>query len=236
MVVINSLWIIYLNNIFELLASTQYETDNIKTNNKQINTSHQNVSEVINQLDYNCDTQHINVIPSNIIEFTKTTDLDTGKNSVSNGSCLMNKESDIESGAIVTNYVHNISDVEKTSKQETEKSQTSSMFKEMNEANRHERENVIDKTESINLSNSEKAPEQEIANTIMKPKLLSLPVLIKAIDLQKESVIRKLDTRSLHDDTYMTLQQKSGNKINIKFTFLTKDEFWSNCILYIYRK
>lgn len=195
---------------FKLLASTQYEIDMIKA-------SIRNISEVKNPFDYKSDTQDINIAPSNKIEFTITSDLDTRKNNVSNRSSSVNEESDIEIDVIVTNYVLSICQLEETPEQKTKNTETTSILKEINEANGYESEKVIDKTEPTNLSDSEKVPEQENENPFIKPKILSLPILIKTVQPQKESAIRKLDTRSLHDDTYMTHNQKPGNKIKKKF-------------------
>lgn len=153
----------------------------------------------------------MNIIPSNQIEFTKTSDLDVGKNGSSNVPSLMDKESNLEAGAIITDYVLNTSESEKIPEQESEKSGKSSMFKEMNESNRHESKVVIDSIDPTIFSNPEKASEQELANPIVNAKVLSLPVLIEAIDSHNEFAIRKLDTRSLRDDTYMIPKEEPGN-------------------------
>lgn len=201
--------------MFKLLASTQYEIDII------------NISEIKNPFDYNCDMQGINIISSNKMDKTKTSDLDTGKNNVLKGSGLVNEESNLEIGAIITNYIISISELEKTQEQDTKNPETilkeSLILKEMNKANAHESEKLIDKTELTNLRDPDKSYEQKMVNHNVKSKILSLPLLTKAIDLQKESAIRTLDTRSLHDDTYMTLQQTPGNIINNTFNFKRED-------------
>lgn len=167
----------------------------------------------------------------NKIELTKTSD--TGRNNVSNSSSLVNEESNLKIRASVTNYVLS-SDLEKILEQETASSKMVSISNEISEINGHESKKTIDTTESPKLNILEKTLGQNIADLIVTPKVISLPVLLKAMDSEQESVIRKLNTRSLHNDTYMTPKQKFGNKTNNKYSLISK--LYPNCLLYIYRK
>lgn len=202
-------------NIFKLLASTQYETDIIKTSN-------QNGSEIKDPFKYNCDTQDIDIIPMNELELTKTSD--TGRTNVSNSSSLVNEEANLKIGASFTNYVLS-SELVNTLKQETAASKMSSISNEISEINEHESKKIIDTTESQKLTILEKALDQKIADLIVTPKVFSLPDLLKAMDFEQESVIRKLNTRSLHDGTYMTPKQKIGNKTNNKYSLKSRYNF-----------
>lgn len=123
--------------------------------------------------------------------FPSSPDQNTKKNNVPNvcSPCFVNVESNLESSDPVPSY--NPSDAEvKILKQEAEKLLN---IKEINKANDHESETVIENRKPTDTNNSEKTEKHEV---------LSFTGLIREIDPQKGPEIKTFESRSLPGDIH----------------------------------